>query len=229
MSKILILKVCNFLERRYGAKNPSHNVVVLVSSDSSKFSQHLVFPTVVFENTTKCKIFNQQFLNSLSVEERKIFVINGEDGTIKLFIDTSVFSSNRNFRLFLSSKFNQNRPLKCVRYGDKVYQNYTEEEGEYTDEQIFMEALITNPNDDACIIDVISSLESRGSDKGHGKIEKILISFDSPSSHLPSIDSLVMKLAKPGRIKKIFVHGNFLKYHITGTGTNYCCKKGDFT
>ena len=97
---------------------------------------------------------------------------------------------------------------------------------EATEKQVFFESLITNiREEDAQIVHVkFNSPLMRYQDKVSG-IKKVSEApdVDITSSHLPSIDSHVRKLARPGRIKQVSVRGNFVVYYIVGN--HYCRKK----
>lgn len=107
---------------------PKSDIVDLSSTTSVKFSRHLIFhlPGTVFANNVQVGIFVQRnIINpilqiTLSPQNddqkawqsrlEKLFVKN-DKGESELFIDEGVYTKNRSFRLFMSSKLGKNTPL----------------------------------------------------------------------------------------------------------------------
>ena len=134
----------------------------------------------------------------------------------KLFIDTEIYSKNRNLRLFLSSKFGEKRPL--------VYVNQKYEYQELTcSKTIFLKSLITN---------VLETGHLSLDDEAVELKEKSETKKSAPSCTLsslyPKIDRKVQELAAPGEIRKITMDNQ--KYTVTYDiiGNRYCRTKGDF-
>ena len=74
------------------------DVLILESFSEQKYSIHLIFPKIVFANHLDCKEFVSHILKSLPAEDEH-FTVFSSNGTKKLFIDTSVYSKNQNFRI----------------------------------------------------------------------------------------------------------------------------------
>ncbi|XP_023219254.1 DNA-directed primase/polymerase protein-like [Centruroides sculpturatus] len=78
--------------------------------------------------------------NSLSSSDLLKLLIKGKDGKETLFCDLGVYSKNRNFRLYLSTKFHKNAPL--ILSEENKYKNFQNDTGD-TEENIFLDSLIT--------------------------------------------------------------------------------------
>ncbi|XP_002156811.4 DNA-directed primase/polymerase protein [Hydra vulgaris] len=131
--------VCSCLHSRFKITLGRKNVVDLDSSTENKFSRHLIFhlgDNTLFINNIECGQFvksiclclsdylntgvsNSYFSNDKfervteampSIESLHKIMVNNDEG--KTFLcDLSVYSKNRNFRLYLSSKFSKKIPL----------------------------------------------------------------------------------------------------------------------
>ncbi|KAI1711436.1 DNA-directed primase/polymerase protein [Ditylenchus destructor] len=117
--------------------------LILDSSSEIKFSVHIIvhFPEQrLFQSSVALKpLVNricEQMLND------NVGIIEDEDGLPKLFCDRSVYTKNRNFRLFLSSKCgtSPNRVLKLAE-SCKFYQDSKPP----SNAQIFLDALVIPP------------------------------------------------------------------------------------
>ena len=143
MTKKFIQLIIQYLENVHGVTEPGRNVVVLNSSDFVKYSIHLVFPSIIFEDIRQIKTFNLLMMSSFTEEEKKLFQVQKKDGSNGSFMDNSVYSSHRNMRLFKSSKYNQSRYLKIQQYGNKMFLNINYLDP-YEEKRIFLDSLISN-------------------------------------------------------------------------------------
>ena len=143
MTKKFMQLIIQYLESVHGATEPGRNVVVLNSSDAVKYSFHLVFPSIIFEDIRQIKTFNLLMMSSFTEEEKKLFQVQKKDGSNGSFMDNSVYSSHRNMRLFKSSKYNQSRYLKIQQYGNKMFLNINYLDP-YEEKRIFLDSLISN-------------------------------------------------------------------------------------
>ncbi|KAJ3314670.1 hypothetical protein HDV04_005676 [Boothiomyces sp. JEL0838] len=85
--------------------------VDLDSSSSKKYSHHLIvrMKNKKFKNNLQCGIFVNNFYKKLL--DNNQFIIRTKDDR-KVFIDDGVYTKNRNFRLYLSSKIGKHAILK---------------------------------------------------------------------------------------------------------------------
>ena len=107
------------------------------SSTEEKFSRHLII-NLVFKNNVHVGNYVRSFCSKFEEQNANVMVIlSDKEGDVGLFVDHGVYTKNRNFRLFLSSKFGKNSILKfepsnnCVELSDK------------SDKEIFLSSLIT--------------------------------------------------------------------------------------
>ena len=125
----------------------SEHIVDLTSSTPTKFSHHLIIdhPDLIFANNYHvgryvdslcCKlkqtgdmavILTHQVLSTTSAQDKTCN--NSVKGS---FVDEGVYSKNRNFRLYLSSKFNKTACLKLTNNIQNV-----------SDKDIFLRSLVT--------------------------------------------------------------------------------------
>nr|CAB3265151.1 DNA-directed primase/polymerase protein-like [Phallusia mammillata] len=193
MVKLWIEYVCCCIEREFKIKISAKNALQLDSTTAVKFSQHLIFhlPNAAFRNNLECgyfvhKICNdlRQFLSSEKDESwvcnipnsekfDQLLVKNSDDSEV-LFIDEGVYSKNRNFRMFMSSKVGKNVELKlsadctfpfqpgtpcCIFHNTstelqkkkKCYSGALQQTEESKAQLIFLASLITNIKSDQTI------------------------------------------------------------------------------
>jgi len=87
------------------------NVIELDSSSDKKFSRHLIFhlpENKLFRNNRICGFFVQQVYN----RSRAKLLVRDLNGELASFIDLGVYSRNRMFRLYLSTKFGKKSLLQ---------------------------------------------------------------------------------------------------------------------
>ena len=192
MSRFLIQKVNEYLKVRYKLENTIKDVMVLDSSNISKYSCHLIFHKISFSQNKKIVNFLLDFESMLSNSEQKVFqVIN--KGRITSFVDKTVYSKNRNFRLLGSWKFGKFTPLILASFDVSTKSNSLSGDSKY---QMFKDSLVTNVEEDCKLLDVgeVSEQAARGtnitSPQYHG------------STNLPSpfyeVDEFVKSQLLPG-------------------------------
>ncbi|OQR80577.1 hypothetical protein THRCLA_11985 [Thraustotheca clavata] len=92
-------------------------IISLESSSDTKFSQHWIVAPIVdgkeifFRNNIHAGHFVKSMLAAFVNDESHPFYVFKKDGTKQLFIDTGVYTKNRAFRLWLSSKYKSDRIL----------------------------------------------------------------------------------------------------------------------
>ena len=103
--------ICSELEQFLFSKytmlpsNILKDVVSLDSSTPEKFSRHLIFPLIMFKSTVECGRLVSEFKTTIQKKVTEV-IKNGNS-----LIDTAVYNKNQVFRLFLSTKRGQKRPL----------------------------------------------------------------------------------------------------------------------
>uniref|UniRef100_A0A8C7SQJ0 DNA-directed primase/polymerase protein n=1 Tax=Oncorhynchus mykiss TaxID=8022 RepID=A0A8C7SQJ0_ONCMY len=161
----LIQYVCEKLEEVYGIECSGKDVLNLDSSTEEKFSRHLIFilPNAAFKDNLHVGQFIHLILQPvLSVnrrgselendmggakrprqEERDLsfLLVKNKDGQDGLFVDLGVYTKNRNFRLYKSSKVGKNVAFTVAednRFITKPKRNVSAEES------LFQSSLISN-------------------------------------------------------------------------------------
>lgn len=117
MTKILISYLCDFICLNFPEKRRENlDFIDLQSLYEHKFSRHIIFDNVIFENTANLAAFMSEFveycrLRLTSEEDREkasnLFVMN-DKGKEMFIADMGVYNKNRNFRLIYSSKKGKN-------------------------------------------------------------------------------------------------------------------------
>ncbi|CAH0480867.1 unnamed protein product [Peronospora belbahrii] len=123
------------LQRRYGIRVQGRDIYQLESSTPAKFSRHIIVHLPggdLFEDNLQAGAFVRELINDLIVlvddgdSEKECpdqlyspFLVNTESendsvGKRQLFIDTSVYTRNRMFRILGSSKFKKHAVLRLL-------------------------------------------------------------------------------------------------------------------
>ncbi|XP_078581195.1 DNA-directed primase/polymerase protein-like [Branchiostoma floridae x Branchiostoma japonicum] len=171
MIQTLIRCVCWLLKKKYNLTCTEEHVLDLESSTEEKFSHHLIFhlPGAAFQDNIHAGNFVHQMCEKLHLctEQQsplagdaelqelreavpgldQLFVKN-KDGEKVLFIDAGVYTKNRNFRLYQSTKLGRRAPLlvapQCkykLREGGKASWECSRA---CWDKQVFLESLVSN-------------------------------------------------------------------------------------
>ena len=218
MTKELVSIFDSCIQNTFGIKDSKKESIILDSSNQDKFSQHVIFSSVVFRSIEDCRNFVHQVITTFTEEQTKMFQVQTSDGS-RLFIDKEIYTKNRHFRLFMSSKFGENRPLLCRSYKDKEVSN-----NQVLFKEIFSEALVTNIN------------SVSGSQSYLACNLKVLVGYPAPeptnvkgttvtNSPYKTIDKLVEKLSSPGTIRKITFNSIAMTVRYDIAGQHYCRTK----
>ena len=219
--------------------------LVLEATDETKFSIHLIFFLIVFESNKDCKNFMQDLMESLQTQDQALFDVKNGSGGVTSCIDMSVYSTNRQFRMFESSKIGQKRPL-IVSPMDISTLNYnvelTEEEKR---KKIFLKSLITYCGGERRINSYEHSKEvPRFMNNQHTEpnitLEKINQKFStkfgtrgqigfghkkteySESLKIQNIEAFINSKVLPGRIWKTVTDGEIVTFFVKNFD---CCQK----
>ncbi|VDK84704.1 unnamed protein product [Litomosoides sigmodontis] len=118
--------------------NPEKDMLVLDASTTTKFSEHIIVhlaDNYLFPSNTSMKSFIQQ-LREKMLSSGRCLVWNASATKLVTLFDGTVYSVNRNFRLYLSSKLGKNNPLvlaqRCNFYAQK----------KRCSKQIFLDSLV---------------------------------------------------------------------------------------
>ena len=225
-------KICSLIESRLMAEfnlncsKESKETIVLESCNSSKYSVHVIWKHIVFSNLEECGFFVKNFLSSMTTSQKKMFEVNAQHGRVINFVDSNVYTKNRHLRLFLSSKYGQDRILR-LKGNESVHL------GEEEQKTILLESLVSNTAGfEGQILKVsLPKLEDRNdtsNDPGASWNKKEDPRESVHSSDFRIIEEKIKEIIRPsgGRISKIEVDSakKTLRYEIKGY--QYCRTKG---
>lgn len=97
--------------------DPAKHFLILDSTTPKKFSAHMIVHLPdgrLFPSNTSLKPFIQLLCNRM--EKDRVGIVKKEDGKETFLCDAAVYSKNRNFRLFLSSKCGKTAVLRLADY-----------------------------------------------------------------------------------------------------------------
>ncbi|CAH1241750.1 PRIMPOL [Branchiostoma lanceolatum] len=171
MVSTLIRYVCWFLKKKYNLTCTEEHVLDLESSTEEKFSHHLIFhlPGAAFQDNRHAGNFVHEMCEKLHLccdkQHRladdaelqelvaavpgldQLFVKN-KDGERVLFIDEGVYTKNRNFRLYKSTKLGRRAPLIVAPLCKYKLQEGSKASWEGSkaswDKQVFLDSLVSN-------------------------------------------------------------------------------------
>lgn len=237
--KIVIL----FIKQKFDVVCNEEDVLDLDSSTAEKFSHHLIFQSLIFSNNFHAGYFVKfvcsEIKNFLSEDQnpddngcfyggittKDLLGLKTDKG---LFCDESVYSRNRHFRLYKSSKLKKNVPL-ILSHTNKYKLPEKAHCEDCFDKQIFIKSLITYGCDDKVILNFTNTTnvgqhDTNSQDKlryveNHNKND---CQSSYTSSPFPRIDRFISDLIFPGKIFRIhyFPSANRLVYSIVKN--RYC-------
>jgi len=223
----LINALSTFIQSIFNIKVVKEDVLILDSTSNSKFSNHLIFNTVIFANNFDIGDFIKQFLQQLSSQDRQNFTISKGEGKQDWFLDTGVYTKNRNFRLFLSSKYGKQTRLGVSGHDlatVRMLENNHEVKSFQVEREIFLNSLVTNMPVGARILEYGESaaVHKKMEPKRSTSITSRPLSKSGSESPFVEVDGFVRKLVEPGFIRKwtYIQEGSLLVYEIGGT--RYC-------
>ena len=227
MTESLVRRVNNKLQTEFSCLTFIEDVLILESSTVKKFSVHLIFQKAIFPSNVDCGAFVRHLVSSLAEEERKMFEVKEKEGKLGHFIDLSVYSRNRNFRLYLSTKLGKTAQLS-VSATDVSSAVLLEENCEKSQAdiewRIFCNSLITNVGETASVIS-LENINTTTTSIRLAKCRETVIKSSCRSPY-PEIDKFVSELVYPGRVRQWRYEGltDSLVYDIAGN--RYCSNVG---
>lgn len=223
MTKTLIDIFCEYFNEHWGFPCKRENVVSLDSTTDVKFSRHLIFKVknVMFKNNkhagrfvkSVCSKIKQSLivdadknsydssLSKFAKEDLAELIVNTARGK-QTFVDEGVYSRNRHFRIYKSTKWGKNSHL--VKSPDSEYISVSS----CKDKELglFLESLISYmPNSSNLVL-----LEYQANDT----VDAIKYSRECLSQALnhsnkikespyPEIDKFILGIVEPGKIREI--------------------------
>uniref|UniRef100_A0A8C6NPB8 DNA-directed primase/polymerase protein n=1 Tax=Nothobranchius furzeri TaxID=105023 RepID=A0A8C6NPB8_NOTFU len=154
---LLIQYVCGKLLEVYGIKCSVKNVLNLDSSTEEKFSRHLIFilQNAAFKDnihvgtsglaclTNVSEMTESPEMKRVKKEERDLsfLLVKDKDGQHCSFVDLGVYTRNRNFRLYKSSKVGKNAAFTVAEDNEFIS---TSKKGIGVEESVFLASLVCN-------------------------------------------------------------------------------------
>ena len=219
----LLAHLDHMIQSKFNQERAAREAIILDSSDDTKFSRHIIFRTVVLKDMKHCGQFVTEVVSSLTESDRKLFEVKTFDGrAYRSFIDTSVYTSNRHLRVFLSSKYGQDRPLRCNNPEMFTASSSTCDDID-VNRKILFESLVVNSTKGP---GELLSCDDREVQKKSDHVKSYTGQGSSvQSSPYKNIDKYVEKLADPGRVRKITWNDvkQTVRYDIVGN--RYCRMK----
>ena len=227
MTERLIALVNQNLQNYFKCASFTEDVLILESSNEKKFSIHLIFSKAIFQDNISCGAFVRTFINNLSIGDKSYLTVMNNDSEETSFIDTSVYSKNRNFRLYLSRKYGKKTPLEVSPIdimSMTILENNNFIPNDEFEETIFMKSLITNVEKGIPKInyEVEKTKKEARCIKGSPTRENKFIK----SSPYTEIDSFISSLIGSGWIRqwKYYADTDTLLYDIGGS--RWCGRVG---
>ncbi|KAK4307002.1 hypothetical protein Pmani_021211 [Petrolisthes manimaculis] len=231
MIDTFIAVVCHFIHQEFNLRCSRKNILELCSSTDAKFSKHLIFniPNTAFADNIQvgnfvsmvCKKLEEfdegrALVNIPGIELQDIeqlFVLDFKKCRI-LFCDKGVYTKNRNFRLYLSTKLGKQTPLVVAK--DNQY-SPTLHPGTGVEEQIFLDSLITLVDDNCTILTYGEAVLKAKKIKRDNNSGSLPLELDGRGlSPYPEVDRFIDQVVSPGyiRIWYYFSHGALIVYEI---------------
>lgn len=233
MVKNFIAVVIFFLQEQFKIDCDVSHIVDLDASTDKKFSRHLIFnvPNVCFASNDQAgnfvnyvckkildKIESKSYLpENIATENCYEMMILDAKQKRTLFCDLSVYSRNRHFRLYKSTKYGKFAPLICSSDSNTVI---TDKD---CDKRLFIDSLITYIPVDHEKLNVLCFKKDNANcvrlskNKGESDFDS-LATNEIPASPYKNIDSFINELVFPGKIYRsvYFSTSKVINYDIVG-------------
>ncbi|KDR20422.1 DNA-directed primase/polymerase protein-like [Zootermopsis nevadensis] len=246
------IKIVSFhMKKEWDITVNRHHVLDLDSSTEKKFSRHLIFmlPNAVFQDNYNVGNFVKNMCSELRLyinehSKKEVGAAEGKHsygnvdrlhvcellvldrrGTYRLFCDEGVYTKNRHFRLYMSSKRNKNAPL-IVSKENQYKPTSISRQDKSEDMQLFLDSLITYVPVDTNDLRVLKYGHCVKQELQLVSCPKVpfegFVSSCDVESPYPEVDKFVNNLILPGRIWRwfYFSSGNHIVYDIIGY--RYC-------
>jgi hypothetical protein len=195
------------LNKTFNTNLSESSILDLDSSTEEKFSRHLIFD-LIFMNNFHVGNYVRSFCSKF--EQDKGVQVKLTDKNVGIFVDQGVYTKNRNFRLYLSSKFGKSAILREFSTNNK------------TEKDIFLDSLLTYcPN-----ISAGTKCVTFGADTSSHALPSVSApSVSSPkiwskTSPFPEIDQFVVDLISQdsGYIRKWLLAGSPISTLVNSLG-----------
>uniref|UniRef100_A0A348G6D5 DNA-directed primase/polymerase protein n=1 Tax=Odontomachus monticola TaxID=613454 RepID=A0A348G6D5_ODOMO len=233
MTKTLIDIIRTYLLNHYHLLCDRNSILILDSTSSEKFSRHVIFTLkdMAFRDNSHVgrlikTIYNDIMLylssdiqshgilkhfNKADIEEMLVVTKHGK----KLFIDNGVYTKNRHFRVYLSTKWGKQSYLTVSPDCTHTPLNKCKEK----ELGIFLDSLISYfPNKSNLILLEFLNRSNVTAQLYSKVLTKTVREDDNQTSPYPEIDKYIRSIIDPGniRVTKYFDKTKILRYEIYG-------------
>lgn len=235
MTKTLIDITCSYLQKHSNYSMKLDRIIDLDSSRKDKFSKHLIFSSVdvAFANNYQVgrfvKKISRDILKFLSGENEKSEILENFDKTCieelfivtdkgdkKLFMDLSVYSRNRHFRVYKATKWGQHSFLRLAKEC-----TFGKAEG-LMDIDIFYSSLVSyHPRKNKLKLMDFNEVEQEDVKikiKHFSSHSNNAITKEHSPSPYPLLDNFIAEYVNPGKIResKYIEHKKVIIFEIVG-------------
>lgn len=233
MTKTLIDIIRTYLLNHYHLLCDRNSILILDSTSSEKFSRHVIFTLkdMAFRDNSHVgrlikTIYNDIMLylssdiqshgilkhfNKADIEEMLVVTKHGK----KLFIDNGVYTKNRHFRVYLSTKWGKQSYLTVSPDCTHTPLNKCKEK----ELGIFLDSLISYfPNKSNLILLEFLNRSNVTAQLYSKVLTKTVREDDNQTSPYPEIDKYIRSIIDPGniRVTKYFDKTKILRYEVYG-------------
>ena len=222
MVRRLISLVKEKLKNDYQVTVEDNEFLILESSNSSKFSVHLILiSSVIFASSFECGVFVKELLKQLTKEDETCFQIQncnatGRSKDYKSFVDAVVYGKNTNFRIYLSSKKKEFRPLVLSPL-DVSSTNIKNLSQDCFHNEVLKRSLITYCPCNKQTNKLVIKEPALAQENTRSKIKSPAVrnlSIDVPKEST-AVEETISKIVFPGRIRHVAVLDETICYNIT--------------
>ena len=206
--------------------DPTH-FIQLDSSTKTKFSRHLIVRlpgNAAFSHNGHVRVFVDRMLDRLDKTPLKPenssqtstlfseFILQKEDGGTTCFVDTSVYSRNRHFRMYGSCKAGKDAFLTMAASNSYIFKCKSSAVLVEFEQEVFEAALICNVDQSPHLlsydsVDARTMPEGRVRHTWRNKMSSFNVADGTVKEGLgpspyPALDALISRAALPGHIRK---------------------------
>ncbi|KAJ1521277.1 hypothetical protein ONE63_002958 [Megalurothrips usitatus] len=245
MTNTFIKIVSYFLREEFGIACDRRCVLDLDSTTESKFSRHLLFqlPKTYFRDNYNAGSFVKLVCDKIRMivhsstalgelceksgvseaDVRNLFV-SDKHGVSKIFCDEAVYTKNRHFRVYKSTKWNKNSPL--ILSLENEYKPVLKGNEELPEMQLFLDSLITYVDITSTEINI---LEHGSRDqktyvvKTHLELPECpVVSEEGVISPQPVLDRFILGVVSPGSIRRSTYSPSLNRIVYEISGNRFC-------
>ena len=209
MLKILIDETCVLLNTLFARPVSQEDILILEATTNSKFSLHVIFTETIFEDNRSVGDFVKLLVSVLNEKHPGMFEVKNKSRMTN-FVDTSVYRSRQNFRVYLSRKFGKSNTLHLSDAANDSW-NFK------TDEDIFKASLISNVTDQKRVIRYKETRSANVSATPSLRVNSTSGKYKSPYHE---IENMISAKVYPGFIRDCIYQPNRLIFPISGN--RYC-------